>query len=90
MDRRVTPPKRVTSPIWGPPPPCKQVLINIYHINNNKAFTRKHEIAGFQCHAETKIDQNKNQNHSTDKVQNLREMKGGSIQRPSPRFGSKE
>ena len=32
-------------------PPCKQALINIYHINNNKAFTRKHEIAGFQCHA---------------------------------------
>ena len=26
MDRRVTPPKRVTSPIWGPPPPCKQAL----------------------------------------------------------------
>ena len=22
MDRRVTPPKLVTSPIWGPPPPC--------------------------------------------------------------------
>ena len=27
MDRRVTPPKRVTSPIWGTPPPCKQALI---------------------------------------------------------------
>ena len=26
MDRRVTPPKRVTSPTWGPPPPCKQGL----------------------------------------------------------------
>ena len=26
MDRRVTPPKRVTSPSWGPPPPCKQAL----------------------------------------------------------------
>ena len=26
MDRRVTPPKRVTSPTWGPPPPCKQAL----------------------------------------------------------------
>ena len=25
-DRRVTPPKRVTSPTWGPPPPCKQAL----------------------------------------------------------------
>ena len=27
MDRRVTPPKRVTSSTWGPPPPCKQALI---------------------------------------------------------------
>ena len=27
MDRRVTPSKRVTSPIWGTPPPCKQALI---------------------------------------------------------------
>ena len=27
MDRRVIPPKRVTSPTWGPPPPCKQALI---------------------------------------------------------------
>ena len=26
MDRRVTPPKRVTSSTWGPPPPCKQAL----------------------------------------------------------------
>ena len=26
MDRRVTPPKRVTSPTWSPPSPCKQAL----------------------------------------------------------------
>ena len=26
MDRQVTPPKRVTSPTWGPPPPCEQAL----------------------------------------------------------------
>ena len=26
MDRRVTSPKQVTSPNWGPPPPCKQAL----------------------------------------------------------------
>ena len=26
MDRRFTPPKRVTSPAWGPPPPCIQAL----------------------------------------------------------------
>ena len=24
MDKRVTPPKRITSSTWGPPPPCKQ------------------------------------------------------------------
>ena len=24
INRRVTPPKRVTSPTWGPPTPCKQ------------------------------------------------------------------
>ena len=31
MDRRATPPKRVTSPIWGTPPPCKQALrLQIY------------------------------------------------------------
>ena len=26
MERRVTPPRRVTSPTWGPPPPCKHAL----------------------------------------------------------------
>ena len=26
MDRRVTPPKWVTMPTWGPPRPCKQAL----------------------------------------------------------------
>ena len=26
MERRVTPPRWVTSPTWGPPPPCKQAL----------------------------------------------------------------
>ena len=33
MDRWVTPPKRVTSPTWGLPPPCKQALnlLLIYH-----------------------------------------------------------
>ena len=26
MDRQITPPKRVASPIWGAPPPCKQAV----------------------------------------------------------------
>ena len=30
VDRRVTPPKRVTSPTWGPPPLCKQALTLYY------------------------------------------------------------
>ena len=29
MDRQVTPPKRVTSPTWGPPLPYKQALIHL-------------------------------------------------------------
>ena len=33
MDRRVTPPKRVTSPTWGPPPPCKQALRLCPHVS---------------------------------------------------------
>ena len=31
MDRRVTPPKRVTSPTWGPPPPRKRALRQLIH-----------------------------------------------------------
>ena len=27
MERLVTPPRRGTSPTWGPPPPCEQALI---------------------------------------------------------------
>ena len=26
MNRWITPPKRVISPTWGPPPPCKQAV----------------------------------------------------------------
>ena len=31
MDRRVTPPKRVTSSSWGPPSPCKQAIKVMLH-----------------------------------------------------------
>ena len=30
MERWVTPLRRVTSPTWGPPPPCKQALIKSF------------------------------------------------------------
>ena len=33
MDRRVTPPKPVTSPAWGPPPPCKQAFSIIFTVD---------------------------------------------------------
>ena len=29
MERLITPPRRGTSPIWGPPPPCEQALRDI-------------------------------------------------------------
>ena len=46
MDKRVTPLKRVTSPTWGPPPPCKQALnTQVAHVksigNENVTLTVK-------------------------------------------------
>ena len=31
MDWLVTPPKLVTSPAWGPPPPCKQAVLALIY-----------------------------------------------------------
>ena len=45
MDRRVSPPKRVTSPTWSPPPPCKQALNGSVFVELKKAFdTVDHNI----------------------------------------------
>ena len=38
MDRRVTPPKRVTSPTWSPPPPCKQALSSVRSVDVINSF----------------------------------------------------
>ena len=35
MDRRVTPPKRATSPTWGSPPPCKQALKEFFPVSSD-------------------------------------------------------
>ena len=35
MDRRVTPPKRVTSPTRDPPPPCKQTLKRVENVQRS-------------------------------------------------------
>ena len=63
MDRWVTPPKRVTSPTWGPPPLCKQALKprpklnHKIHPHNSYTFTAPlsfREPLGFAYH-ETKF-----------------------------------
>ena len=42
-DRRVTPPKRVTSPAWGPPPPSKQALTAVISFGSlMRRFLRQH------------------------------------------------
>ena len=43
MDRRVTPPKRVTSPTWGPPPPCKQALNWDFKIQRREQRRKRHK-----------------------------------------------
>ena len=50
MDRRVTPPKRVTSPTWGPPPPCKQALKRpgLCNANFHERYTKQQFVELFQ------------------------------------------
>ena len=51
MDRRVTPPKRVTSPIWGTPPPCKKAVSSACARTNvilaGKCGSRRQSTANF-------------------------------------------
>ena len=56
IERQVTPPKRVTSPSRGPPPPCKQALLqDISHVVQNLQ-------AGMR---ETQLEQGKQRLHIT-------------------------
>ena len=50
MDRRVTPPKRVTSATWGSPPPCKQA-VNCMGSKNTKRLRVQGQIKAlhFKC-----------------------------------------
>ena len=41
IDRRVIPPKQVTSPTWGPPPPCKELLIHLDKTDTSVKWTRR-------------------------------------------------
>ena len=45
MDRRVTPLRRVTSPTWGPSPPCKQALGQTPCNTTRDAFMNKYVCA---------------------------------------------
>ena len=57
MDGRVTPPKRVISPTWGPPPPCKQalsikfkmtgILLRTVKLKNAYKNMKQKNLAGF-------------------------------------------
>ena len=55
MDRWVTPPKRVTSPTWGSPPPCKQA---------RSLDAAKFEIAKFLNSHKRRFARKCGQNHS--------------------------
>ena len=44
MDRRFTPPKRVTSPTWGPPPPRKQTLSLLWSARRRLFFLLRKQI----------------------------------------------
>ena len=57
MDRRVTPPKWVTSPTWGSPPPCKHAQAT--NIKQDKVG--KDNVVQPNSAAPTKIENSKKQ-----------------------------
>ena len=61
MDRRVTPPKWVTSPTWGPPPPCKQALRGTQSTNIKQDKVSKENVVQLHSAATTKIENSKKQ-----------------------------
>ena len=38
MERRVIPPKRVSSPTWDPPSPCKQALSRNFNLDDRQVL----------------------------------------------------
>ena len=60
MDRRVTPPKRVTSSIWDTTPPCKQALRDLKKPNNSGINGKLHclwpSISVYQHSKKIKIE----------------------------------
>ena len=48
MDSWVTPPKRVTSSTWGPPPPCKQALTKHENCDLHIVTINLHVAVNFQ------------------------------------------
>ena len=52
MDRRDTPPKAVTTPALGPPPPCKQALILFFmeDVNMWRRDPRNSTVRGIRKH----------------------------------------
>ena len=61
MDRQVTPPKWVTSPTWGPPPPCKQALRGTQATNIKQDKVGKENVVQPNSAATTKIENSKKQ-----------------------------
>ena len=61
MDWQVTPPKWVTSPTWGPPPPCKQALRGTHATKIKQDKVSKENVVQLNSAATTKIENSKKQ-----------------------------
>ena len=72
MDKWGTLPKRVTSPTWGPPPPCKHALSDRvpegFHSHNLQmshfefqefSFSKGGQVQYLSCENELYLDENK-------------------------------
>ena len=68
MDSRVTPPYRVTSLTWGPPPPCKQALSK-YELDLGYVHTNPDIFETAYIYFFTHIPLNRALHHSGERFQ---------------------
>ena len=75
MDSWLTPPKRVTSPTWGPPPPCEQALLALQR-RRNFQVSKRSALESLNNNHDDGNDNGKKQNVSISKTTTFARVSG--------------
>ena len=75
MDSWLTPPKRVTSPTWGPTPPCEQALLALQR-RRNFQVNKRSALESLNNDDDDDNDNGKKQNVSISKTTTFARVSG--------------